>query len=82
MELFRSLQYLSVGSADLDNVCELLGFVVQSLVKCCEARQKSVVDLYGRGNVHGCRVCVIGALQVATFWIRKMLSFIHHYMFQ
>ncbi|MPC28814.1 hypothetical protein E2C01_022026 [Portunus trituberculatus] len=52
----RNFHYLSVGSTNLDNVCKLLGFVIQSLMKSYQARQKSIVNLYSSGNVHGCRL--------------------------
>ncbi|CAN7978075.1 unnamed protein product, partial [Ixodes persulcatus] len=53
---------LGVGPANLDDVLKLLGFLAQGVQKMLEGRQQPCVDLHGNRNVHGCRVCVVGAL--------------------
>ncbi len=54
---------LCVCAADLNDVFELLGFGVESVVQRLKTRQKNLVDLLGSSDVHGGGERVIGALK-------------------
>lgn len=57
---------LRVCAADLNDVIELERFGSESVVERLKTRQKNLVNLFSRGDVHGGGERVIGALQTTT----------------
>ena len=57
---------LRVRASDLDDVFELVRLGGQGVMELLQAGQQHLVDLRGRGDVHGCWEGVVGALKTDT----------------
>lgn len=51
---------LQMGSADLDDVVELVYLLLQGILQAGQGREKSVLDLQNSGNVHNGREGIVG----------------------